>query len=187
MRESFHKFAKCVLILAFFYQLVIIILFANGSSVLGRRVGAYFVPYANAIGLNTAWNFFSPDPAHTMYIRYEVYFEDKEGNDLKEPITAYFPKEKNKLAESTTSRRYLYAMRYYMIQPKKIEFFLAPWLCRQYLGASHIRVQYEIESIPNLDEASIYAQTVSVDDMIEKIKYLNIKHDCRKPLDEVGL
>lgn len=180
------KIFKIVLVLVFFYQLGIIIIMANGSSFLGRSVGHFFSPVANAINLNTTWNFFSPDPAHTMYIRYKVYYYNDQGDEVKEPLEKFFPEEKNSFARNQTSRRFLYAMRFFVLDPRKLETIFIPWLCKKEPEASRIQVEYVIEQVPPLDEAVTHANT-SVEDMIDKLKYLKTSLDCKDLLDEVSL
>src|SRR4051812_36520058 len=55
------------------FHLVVILVLPNSSSFLGRALEPWIVPYANLLGLNVTWNFFAPDPAHTMYINYFVH------------------------------------------------------------------------------------------------------------------
>ena len=58
----------------------------NGASFLGRYMSEYYIPIANTIGLNTTWNFFSPDPANTMYIN--INFTLADGTEIHEILPA---------------------------------------------------------------------------------------------------
>ncbi|MCX7977885.1 MAG: hypothetical protein N2578_02655, partial [Bdellovibrionaceae bacterium] len=49
------------------YHIVVISVIPNQSNFLNRYFEKAIVPYASQLGMNASWNFFSPDPAHTMY------------------------------------------------------------------------------------------------------------------------
>ncbi len=134
---------------------MVITLFPNGSSYLGRSLASYFMPYANSLGLNTTWNFFSPDPAHTMFLKYNIRFEDANGNDLREPLDGFFPPEKEKIVTDSSKRRFLYALRFFLLDTSRMKTILGPWLCRQNPGSSVITMEQILEPIPNLDKARL--------------------------------
>lgn len=134
------------------FHLAVIIIFPNGSSYLGRA-STLLVPYANILGLNTTWNFFSPDPAHTMFLKYSIRFEDADGNELREPLDGFIPPEKEQIAVDSSKRRFLYAVRFLILDTNRMKVILGPWLCRQNPGASHVKMEQMLEPIPNLDKA----------------------------------
>jgi hypothetical protein len=145
---------KAILSLFIIFQLTIMIVMANGGSYLGRKF-QFLLPYANAIGLNTTWNFFSPDPAHTMYFHSLVYFENEYGEMIKDPVEEFYPPEKEKVVIDGTKRRFLYAMRFMMLDPERVETLLGPWLCKSNPGSTSVLIEQTIESIPPLDRAEI--------------------------------
>jgi hypothetical protein len=176
---------KVLLSLWVVYHLLVIIIMPNGGSYLVRRFGSYLLPYANTLNLNTPWNFFSPDPAHIMYFKYTVYFRDDFLNDIKDPIEGYFPAGKEQGAYSASERRELYAMRYMIIDPKRVEKFLGPWLCSQNPGASGIKLEHIVDTIPPLDRA-VSQKSTEVKDMGEEIEIINRDFDCHGANDEVS-
>ncbi len=151
-----------------------IIILGNGSSFLGRYFEAVFNPVANTIGLNTTWNFFSPDPAHVMYIKYFVFFEDELGATLKEPVQGFYPPIENQTEDfKLHKKRHSYAMRFMIIDPNRLQNFFSPWLCRQHPGASKVQVELIINRIPSLDKVvslvnsntETYENLVTTDEM----------------------
>jgi hypothetical protein len=157
----------------------------NSGSYLGRRYDRILLPYANALNLNTPWNFFSPDPAHTMYFRYNIYFKNDRWEDIKDPIEGYFPAGKEYGPYSTSERRELYAMRYMILDPRRVDKFLGPWLCKQYEGATNIKLEHIVDTIPPLDRA-VYDRKIEVREMGEKYNLINRDYSCQGNNDEIG-
>lgn len=159
------------------YQLLAAIVLANGSSFLGRAMDPWIRTYANLFAFNVTWNFFAPDPAHTMYIHYFVHFDD----ESQEPFEGYIPPEKEQIVIDSSRRRFLYAMRFMIIDENRLKVILGPFLCRQHPGASMVRITNILEPIPNLDVSQI--------SMGEKKEatILEHSHDCHAEPDEVSL
>lgn len=127
------------------------IVLGNGSSFLGRHLSSIYLPVANSIGLNTTWNFFSPDPAHTMYMHYRVIFQDEYGNNKKEPLEKYFPENALENNFWLQHRRFSYVMRFLAADPLRIEKFLVPKICKENDDATHIQTEIMLYRIPALD------------------------------------
>lgn len=141
---------------------------------MGRFLSAYYTPIANSIGLNTTWNFFSPDPAHTMFFKYYVHFEDEYGNPTKEPLDLMYPAEGEKIDFRIHKRRQSYIMRYLVIDPEKMQQFFIPWICKQHPGATKIQTELVINRIPNLDKvitlpSSNYYDLVTTEEMGQNV------------------
>ncbi len=164
------------------YHLIVIAVLANGSSFLGRALDPWITPYGNFLGLNVTWNFFAPDPAHTMFIQYNIRFEDADGLDLKDPKEGYFPPEKTRIVIDSSERRFLYAMRFLILDEKRMKVLLGPFLCRQNPGATAVHIKNILEPIPNLDVSQI-------GDLQEKQEATILEHTfyCNRPQDEVAL
>lgn len=153
------KFKKVILSAAILFHLLTMVILANGASWLGRHTQSWAAPYGNAIGINTTWNFFSPDPAHTMFIRFKVEFEDDYGNELKEPIEGFIPEEKESVVMDSSKRRFLYAMRFLILDHRRLETIMGPYLCKKYPEASRIHVEHILQGIPVLDRAALTDET----------------------------
>ena len=177
---------KFLLSLWLCYHLFCIIILPNGSSFLGRYFEAEILPYANAIGINSTWNFYSPDPANTMYFSYIVHFENEQGEELKPSIEEFLPPEKDKIVTDSSRRRLLYAMRYLALDPHRLQAIMAPWICREYEGASRIIISHIIERIPSLDNV-LSRIDENVNELREKQESPSFDYNCRKKTDEMDL
>jgi hypothetical protein len=187
VKPQFNKtlILKVVLSIWLVYHLIVIVVMPNSVSYLGRHYESWLSTYANNLNLNTPWNFFSPDPAQTMYFKYTIYFRNELLEDLKEPVEGYFPKEKDKGAYGAAERRELYAMRYMIIDPKRVDKFLGPWLCKKFEGASSVKLEHVIDNIPPLDRA-VYDHKIDVKNMSEQVEVINRDYDCKGQNDEVS-
>ena len=166
------------------FNIFVSLVMPNVGAYFGRVTASFVTPYANTIGLNASWNFFSPDPAHTMYIRYTVYFYDDFGNEIRPTIEGFFPKEKNKSITSDLNKRDLYAMRFMVIEPKRLRVLFGPWLCRKYEGASSINMEHVVETVPPLDEVVTF-KGETVRDLSQELQYSKVSHNCHSADEEV--
>lgn len=186
MKPQSKTWLQALLSLFVVFHLSVMVVLANGSSFFGRSFQAVIVPYGNLISLNTTWNFFSPDPAHTMYLRYFVEFLDSDGNELQEPIEGFVPPDKEKISIDSSERRFLYAMRFLIIDQSRMETLLGPWLCKRYAGATFVSMEQSWRRIPSLDEARASEKFELKDE--ETVKKLS--YECNKSMapfsDEEG-
>lgn len=185
------------------YQVFAMVVMPNLGSYLGRSVQGFIAPYSSAMGLNANWNFFSPNPAHTMYIHYTIHYTrtaDQLEDELKEapaeaqaisdvpakaPVEGYFPPEKNRGIESFNRQRELYVMRFMIIYPKRLQYLMGPWLCRQYPGAQSVDLEHVIETVPSLDE-SVTFKDENVRDLSRELQVVKAEYSCSgEALDEV--
>lgn len=182
---------KALLSLWIVYNIVVIIVMPNAGSYFGRVTSRFIGPYANNVGLNAGWNFFSPDPAHTMYIRYMVYFSHPQDSELdseteREPIEGYFPAEKNKMISSVFRSRELYLMRFMIIDKRHLKNLFGAWLCRQYPGASSVDMEHVIETVAMLDEAAAFKDE-SMAELSKELQFVAERFRCDHSEDEVEL
>lgn len=143
--------AAVKIVLSFFilFQVSAMLVLANNSSFLARKTEKIFFDWGNLIGLNTTWNFFSPDPAHTMYFRILLRFKDPE----KDSEEFYIPEETDRISLESSKRRFLYAVRYMLLSPDRIQNFLGPYFCRAYPDVDAVTIEPIFEMIPSLDRA----------------------------------
>jgi hypothetical protein len=158
----------------------------NIGAYFGRSTSRFITPYANTVGLNASWNFFSPDPAHKMYIRYLVHYLDKEGFPVKDSVEGFFPREKNLGISSLTRQREMYVMRFMVIDPRRLKVFMGPWLCRQYPEASSVEMEHVIETVPPLDQV-VALKDEFVNSLSKEFQYLHETYSCTETADEVSL
>jgi hypothetical protein len=169
---------KPFLVGIFIYFASMMIVLGNGSSFLGRSLGNYFTPVANMVGLNTTWNFFSPDPAHTMYLRYTVHFEDEYGNPVKESIQKLFPPEETNNDFRVHVRRMAYVMRFYAASADRLGEFLIPWLCKKNPGATRIQTDVLYNRIPSLEVAATLADS-NYEDLVKQEEINQYVFPCK--------
>ena len=167
---------KVLLSLWAVYQIIVILVMPNLGPYLGRGVQPAVSAYASTVGFNAGWNFFSPDPAHIMYIHYVVHY-GAEGSEDKEPVDAYFPPEKNKGIFSLTRQRELYAMRFMVIDPSRLKTLFGPWLCKQYPGSSYIEMEHVIETIAPLQQI-VTLSDETVESLSKEVQFVRASHSC---------
>jgi hypothetical protein len=156
--------AKVLLSFFILFQVSAMLVLANNSSFLARKTEKIFFGWGNLIGLNTTWNFFSPDPAHTMYFRILLRFKDPE----KEFEEFYIPEETDRISLESSKRRFLYAVRYMLLSPDRIQKFLGPYFCRAYSDVDVVSVEPIFEMIPSLDRA-VLGETARTKSSYEQI------------------
>jgi hypothetical protein len=174
-----NKIGSLFLGAVFIYLVSMMIILGNGSSFMGRHLGFIYTPIANSIGLNTTWNFFSPDPAHTMYLRYRILFHDDYGNELRESIEKYFPEDALDNNFWMHHRRLSYVMRFLAADPNNIQKFLIPWLCQKNPEATHIQTEMLLFKIPALDLVTTLSDE-NYDDMVHQQEINQMTYDCKK-------
>jgi hypothetical protein len=177
---------KIILSIFILFHLAVVVVLANGSSYFGRSLSPYLLSYANALGINCTWNFFSPDPANTMYYKVRVYYEDGLGNEIKEPEEFFFPPEKGQIVVNSSRRRTLYAVRFLTLDSSRLKTVMGPWICRQHLGASRVRMDHIVAEIPSLDVA-VNQKSEPLQNLVVEKNYISAEVNCNRPSDEVAL
>ncbi len=162
------------------YNIITMVVMPNAGSFLGRKYGHYIAPYANIVGLNASWNFFSPDPAQTIYLKYFIEFLNSDGDSVQDPIVGYFPQEKNKAVMDVNRRRELYVMRFMIIGPNRLQNLFGPWLCRQYPNATSVHIEQMAETVASLDEV-LSKHNSTVKELSREVTYANIDFRCDTP------
>lgn len=188
-----NKFVRFLLNIVIVYFLAMILVLANGTSILGKIVYPYFYIVANSMGLNTSWNFFSPDPAHIIYLKSLIIYpkdkvapsevvEGEEGyysetnRDLR-AVTEYYPVTKEEGEFGLTARRDSYAARFFMIDRSRIETFYAPWLCKKHPGAVRVAVEGYLLTMPSLERATTEL-SVSIEEMLQEVSIHQVDYNC---------
>lgn len=168
--------------LIIFYLLVILLVLPNPSSLLVRRWGRFFAPVGNQLGINNAWQFFSPAPAPPMYLTYVLdsggqVAEGVGGSENADPLsrTFYFPEHADQGRISPNYNRLIYAMRFMVLNSQRIEMFFAPWICRRHPEAKSVTVQHVVSPIPMIETLGIGE---SYRDYAEKLRFDAIVVAC---------
>ncbi len=154
------------------YHLLVVVLMPSGGSLEARALGPALVPYANTLGMNNTWVFFSPGPSPNIYLEYDL--ENGEMEAL-ESAPRVFPVHKSGRLYSERYFRSLYIMRYFTLDPAKFERFLAPWLCRQHPEAGALTVRPVFEQVPGIEKAW---SGESFSEMLERIDFERRRFTC---------
>lgn len=147
------KGIKVLFIALLSFHVVAISIVPSPSSLFLKGLGDVFIPYINFVAMNASWQFFSPDPANVMYLEYGVFFEDDEGQEVKESIRGFYPEGKISVGLESIERRFLYATRFMYLDLSRLEKIFLPWLCRSHQGANRVFLKPYIEKIPTLEAA----------------------------------
>lgn len=175
---NLQKLKRGFLVLFFFYFVSMMLIMGNGQSFLGRYLSPIYTPVANLIGLNTTWNFFSPDPANIMYFRYDVIFEDEFGQATAETIEEYFPKSKDEGHDfRLDERRSSYAMRWLAMDQERIRQFFIPMVCRDHPKARKVQLEFIVKRIPPLEKV-MTLQNENYEDLIQAEEVGRNMYDC---------
>lgn len=171
-----QKIFKKIFFVFCIYHLFVMVVMPNSSSILGRQWGNYFAPYANLIGMNGTWEFFSPEPPHPLYFDYKVYFENDIGEDLKPSEEGFFPEWKIDRTLDPNHIRLKNAVRFFAINRKAVEQSFVHWLCRKHEGATRVRIEEILEPVEQLDNVA-QANQQEVED---KQKKISIESSCHE-------
>ncbi|WP_413557025.1 hypothetical protein [Bdellovibrio sp. HCB209] len=169
------------------YNICALMVMPNVGSYFGRTASKFVGPYANLVGLNAGWNFFSPEPAHPMYLKVVVNYPENEDGSYRDPlITAYPDPESEAKTVSLTRKREWAVMRFMVMDPRRLRQIFGPWLCRQYPGAESVDMEHVIETIPLLDEA-VLNREVNLLEMSQERRYAKASVHCNSSGDEESL
>ena len=167
-------FIKAALSVLIVYHLAAVILLPNPSSILARRFGHWFTPYANEFVLNRTWQFFSPSPTASLYLEYEVITPENELDTNRE--TFVYPKSRKDGTVSDFYIRSLTGMRFLAIKDENFEKFFVPYLCRQHPGATALDIRSVVEELPPIESAG---DTDQFKDMAEKTNLPRRTYSCK--------
>jgi hypothetical protein len=164
---------KAVLSLLVAYHLAAVVILPNSSSLAGRQLSRFFIPYANLLGFNTTWQFFSPGPAPTFFLEYEI--ETADSYDLPPEEPRQYPDPRNGYSWSEAYNRRFYGMRFFALDPIRLERFFVPFLCRLHPEAEAVTVQGVFEKIPAIEKAGEWAD---FKEMSERFSFPRQRFGC---------
>ena len=149
---SWKRWARALGVLAILVHLFIILLVPNRDSYINQTLFPIINPYVNLISMNTAWQFFSPDPGPATYIFSRI---QKGSETIAEE---YMPPEKDQFTFRTFFNRRIAVMRFVGKDPERARQILIPWLCQRYPDATSVHIQKIIVTVPSLDAVKNGAQ-----------------------------
>ena len=147
-----NKSLPVILSLFIVFHLCSVLLYPNPGSVLYRYVEPLISGYGNQLGLNTTWQFFSPNPGSLRHLEYNVIIESDDDIDIV-PFT-YPPQNEASLLKANQARLFYYTVRMITHQPH-IENHLIPYLCRKHPEATSIALKAIDKKIPSMAKARL--------------------------------
>src|SRR5438128_2313306 len=126
-RFNAHKITKVLLSLFLIYHVFVIAIYPNGTSYIRYAYGWIFNSYVNALGLNSAWSFYAPEPETAMYLEAEL---DQKGKvEVLTPETFRWPYFKTRFFDPYYNRRTT-SMSFLSANSEYIKTLFIPWICR---------------------------------------------------------
>ncbi len=160
---NLSRLLRFILSVFLLYHLAVILVMPNPGSLLGRKYSRYLADYANTLGINTTWQFFSPGPAPVFYLEYDVESADL---DAESP-SFQFPQKRRASFYDDLYNRTLYSMRFFVLAPPEtFERFFVRWLCRKHPEAESLSIRTVGEPVANIERAS---GDESFDELSEKV------------------
>jgi hypothetical protein len=159
------KIVKALASLFILYHLTAMFVLPLGTSRLTTVLGPYVSGYASTFGLNTSWQFFSPGPSPIFFLEYtfDSAAPGAAGNDKtrdSEAVTSevlQYPEPKKLYTFDDAKNRRLFGMRFFALEPDRLESYFVPFLCRLHKAAVAVDIKQVFEKVPsleNLDENS---------------------------------
>jgi len=137
---------KTVLTAYILFHLFVIVSVPNDASYINQILAPVFLPYVNAIGFNTQWQFFSPDPGPPIFVEYEV----AQINNSHE--THYFPPLKFEGFFRDLYNRKTVIPRILAKYPDMSEKMMGPYLCKKNPRATHLVMGITTMTVPHSQE-----------------------------------
>lgn len=146
------------IILSFFilFHLLAVGIYPNPNSVLTQSLSPLIRNYGNQLGLNTTWQFFSPNPGSIRYLEYDVIVENEE--DIKIDKYSFPPQEDSSLWKANQGRLFYYSIRM-ISDTNNIANFLIPYLCRKHPEATSVALKAIDKRIPSMAKARYQGAT----------------------------
>lgn len=127
------------------FHFLVIILIPNRESYLNQVLSPIFLPYSNFLNVNTAWQFFSPDPGPPVYLLSTVRGADAV---LAEE---FMPPEKDEFFWRQKFNRRIAVMRFATKDPERARRVLVPYYCHLYPEAVSVTIDKIQVPVPSLE------------------------------------
>ena len=108
--------------------------------------------YGNQFGLNTTWQFFSPNPGSLRYLDYNAIIESEDKVDIE---SYTFPPQGDEVFFKTNQARMFYYMVRMITHSQNIADYLIPYLCRKHPQATSIAIKAVDKQIPTMEKARL--------------------------------
>ncbi len=146
---DFKRWVRALGVLAILFHFVVILLVPNRDSYINQSFMPVVGPYVNLISMNTAWQFFSPDPGLATYL----YARIQRGSELMAEDN--MPPEDDEFLFRTSFNRRVATMRFVGKDPERTRTILIPWLCQKYPEATSVHIDKVVVPVPSLDAVKL--------------------------------
>lgn len=177
--NKFILAAKILLSGYVLYHLAAMMVLPNAGSILERRYGFLFYPYANTILLNTSWQFFSPNPSSSRYLQYELVIDSAEA-DYK---TYFWPPESSDGLFFENYNRRVYHSLLTTFTPDLTQRFLIDYLCRKHAQAQSIVLYQMNRVLPSIERAEV-DQLSGFEPMRSEVETPSFEYDCERGVND---
>ncbi|MGE3975391.1 MAG: hypothetical protein AB7F59_12780 [Bdellovibrionales bacterium] len=133
------------------FHLLVIGIFPVASSYLWTFFSPLMIPYANALGINSSWQFFAPEPETWIYLEYEIEHEEVADDLARSSLHKWPPPRKIPFDLLYTWHSSMKAFAFTF--PQQLPLTLGRWMCRQHPEAFSItfrRVTLQIPTFQNV-------------------------------------
>ena len=136
---------------------------ANPGSILSREIPYFMIHYANTLGLNTTWQFFSPNPGGERYLEYEVHLDDGMSDEElvwdevmgdKDKYHYWPPKPGMGMLRENINRCFYHSL-LSTFGEQRIKDVFIPWACRKHPEAYSISIRGKTKALPTIEVAQI--------------------------------
>lgn len=156
------------------WHLFVIFSVPNQTSYLNVTLKPLLLPYANSLGFNRSWQFFSPDPGTPLFLQFEIWKNrEKIGSEIYPPLQAPFIR--------LPYVRRIYLVRILTLFPELAGLVVGPYLCRMHPEASELEMSYMAVKPVTYDE--VKEQGFGMNDLSRR-EFSFIRNEvCRGPGD----
>lgn len=173
-----QKHIKNIFSVFIIFHLFAIVLYPNPSSVLARELAPYINWYGNSLGLNTTWQFFSPDPGNIRSIEYQVIVEDEDNIKI---FNHKWPPDDESLFTNNIGRRFYFSLRT-ILDSYRREMFFIPYLCQVHPEATSITIKAVQELVSSIEKAKI--ESLGYDEIDEPMIVPAQEYGCERSADD---
>ncbi|MCB0407118.1 MAG: hypothetical protein KDD34_02875 [Bdellovibrionales bacterium] len=143
------QLAQLIFSLFLVYHLMAILIMPNPGSYVERHFGFLFYGYTSTLGINTPWQFFSPNPATKMFYEYEII--ENEGSDSLTQTYRWPPEKNHTNMIGANYKRLIYHSWYTTSSEERKSKFLMNYLCRKHPSAISISLKSFSEKVPPME------------------------------------
>lgn len=163
---------KALLSLFVVFQVSVVFVLPNPDSILYRETYKYFASYANTLGFNTTWRFFSPNP-FMWVVEYDVIPDLDAWRGLEFETYRYPSSLQDVGTREGFNRRLNFGM-FMTSQDRLLENYFGPFLCKRHPEAEIIAIYMVGRETPSIDRMKLEPSWSSITD-IANIRRMKVK------------